>query len=62
LNIKEKNPSQTHEATEQRFPKAEYFIIVFVLMQSCKCHKHARFSAEKLDLPNKPAKRKMKER
>lgn len=43
-------------------PKAEYFIIAFVLMQSCKCHKHGRFSADKLDLPNKPAKRKMKER
>lgn len=47
-HIKEKT-SQSHEATE--IPKAEYFIIALILMQSCKSHKHVRFSADKTELP-----------
>lgn len=47
---------------QSRYPKADYFIIAFILMQSCKSHKHARLNADKIDLPSKPAQRKMKER
>lgn len=61
-HIKEKKSFSISWGNRAGIPKVEYFIITLILMQSWKSHKHARFSADKIELPSDPAQRKMKER